>query len=64
MVALAVSPGFEGDTITFTGESYLFGQRVKVRETMSRLGERQAAHKVEVDTGKGVQVVGEDACRR
>jgi hypothetical protein len=63
-VELATSTGFEGDTITFSGESYMMGQKVKVRETISRQGKAGSGHTFEADLGKGFQLFGEDTCRR
>jgi hypothetical protein len=61
---LATSPGFEGDTITFTGQAYLNGQTVKMRESMTKRGAKEVGHKLEADLGKGLQVIGEDSCKR
>jgi hypothetical protein len=57
------STGFQGDVITFTGEGYMMGQKVKMRETMSKNG-KDAGHKAEADMGKGFQLMGEDTCKR
>jgi hypothetical protein len=59
----ATASAFTGDTITFVGESYMMGQKMKIRETMTK-GDKKAGHKVEVDTGKGFQPMGEDNCTR
>jgi hypothetical protein len=61
---LATSPGFEGDTITFTGQTYMNGLAVKVRESMTKRGAKEVLHKIEIDGGKGLQPVGEDTCKR
>jgi hypothetical protein len=61
---MATSPGFEGDTITFTGSTYAGGQAVKVRETMTKRGAKEAGHKLELDMGKGPMLIGEDTCKR
>jgi hypothetical protein len=63
-VAYQTSPGFVGETITFTGEGYMMGQKMKVRETMTRKGPKGASHKFEADLGKGFQNMGEDECTR
>jgi hypothetical protein len=63
--SMETSSGFSGDTITFTGEGYMMGQKAKIRETMTRMPDTKgASHKYEVDTGKGFQVMGEDVCKR
>jgi hypothetical protein len=63
---LATSPGFEGETITFSGQAYMGGRTVKVRESMTRRGAKEIGHKLEaeIDPGKGLQVIGEDSCKR
>jgi hypothetical protein len=58
------SPGFVGETITLTGEGYMMGQKLKVRETMTRKGPKGASHTFEADLGKGFQNMGEDDCTR
>ena len=58
------STGFAGDTITFVGEGFMMGQKVKIRETMTRGPDKGAYHKYEADMGKGFQVMGEDTCKR
>jgi Protein of unknown function (DUF1579) len=60
---LATSPGFSGDSIAFTGDAYMMGQKVKVRDTMTK-GDKTLSHKMEVDMGKGFQLMGEDSCKR
>ncbi len=59
-----ISPGMQSDTITFLGEGYMMGHKMKIRESMSKKGEKEAGHKMEVDMGKGFQVMGEDDCKR
>jgi hypothetical protein len=59
----ATSLGFTGDTVTFLGEGYMMGQKMKIRETMTK-NDKQAGHKYEVDMGKGFQPMGEDNCTR
>jgi hypothetical protein len=61
---MATSTGPEADVITFTGDVYMMGQKVKVREAMGKAGGKVATHKFEVDMGKGFQLMGEDTCKR
>ncbi|HMI90621.1 MAG TPA: hypothetical protein VK509_04620 [Polyangiales bacterium] len=62
--AYETSTGFAGDTITFVGEGFMMGQKVKIRETMTRGPDKGATHKYEADMGKGFQVMGEDSCKK
>jgi hypothetical protein len=60
----ATSTGFQADTMTFAGEGYMMGQKVKIRESMTKKGEKEVLHKFEVDMGKGFQPMGEDSCKK
>ena len=62
--SFATSPGFQGDTLTFTGEGYMMGQKVKIRESMQKKSEKEVLHKFDVDMGKGFQPMGEDTCKK
>lgn len=63
-VELATSPGFKGDTIEFTGDAFMMGRQMKVRETITKAGPKEIVHKIEADTGKGFEQMGEDHCKR
>ncbi len=63
-VELATSPGFQGDTIEFTGDAFMMGQRMKVRDTITKAGPKEIVHKFEADSGKGFEPMGEDHCKR
>ena len=52
------------DNVTFVGESYMMGQKVKTRETMTKKGPKEVEHKFEADMGKGFQVIGTDVCKK
>jgi hypothetical protein len=49
---------------TTTGEGYMMGAKVKLRETVQKKGDKELLHKVEVDAGKGFTVVAEDNCKK
>jgi len=61
---LATSPGFQGDTIEFTGDAFMMGQKMKVRETITKSGPKAMVHKIDADSGKGFEPLGEDHCKR
>jgi len=63
-VEFATSPGFQGDTIEFTGDAFMMGQKMKVRETITKAGPKEIVHKFEADSGKGFEAMGEDHCKR
>ena len=51
-----------GDSVTFAEEGFLKGGKVKVRETLAAKGPKRLYHKVEIEQGKGYQVMAEDTC--
>jgi hypothetical protein len=53
-----------GDSVTYTGEQYMMGMKVKSRETMSSKGPKEIAHSFELDMGKGFMMFGEDTCKK
>lgn len=52
------------DSVTFVGETYMMGQKVKTRETMAKKGPKEVEHRFEADMGKGFQVIGTDLCKK
>jgi len=53
-----------GDAVTFNEEGFLKGAKVKVRETLAKKGPRKLHHRVEVEQGKGYQLMAVDACTK
>jgi hypothetical protein len=53
-----------GSVASWTGEGYMMGAKVKVRETMTKVDPKNVVHKFEVDMGKGFQAMGEDTCKK
>jgi Protein of unknown function (DUF1579) len=60
---MGVGP-ISGDSVTFTEDGYMMGMKAKVRETMTKKGPKEISHSVEVDQGKGFQVMAEDSCKK
>lgn len=58
------APSMEGEVLAFSGEAYVMGQKIKVRETITRAAPKGASHKFEADMGSGFQSMGEDVCTR
>ena len=52
-----------GDSVTYSGEQYSMGMKMKTRETMQMKG-KEASHKLEMDMGKGFMTFGEDTCKK
>jgi hypothetical protein len=53
-----------GDSVTFAEEGFLYGARVKVRETLATRGPRKLYHRVEVEQGNGYQTIAENTCSK
>lgn len=53
-----------GDTAVVTEEGFMMGNKVKLRETMTKKGPKEVYHKYEMDMGKGFQALGEDTCKK
>jgi hypothetical protein len=65
MGAASMGAGALSETsLTTSGESYMMGKKVKIREVITKTAEKQLAHTFEVDSGMGFQKVGEDVCKR
>jgi hypothetical protein len=54
----------EGDSAVYSGETYMMGMKVKTRETMTKKGDKEGYHKLEMDMGKGLMMFGEDTCKK
>lgn len=52
------------DTITTTGDGTMMGKTMKMRETMTHNPDKTASHKIEIDSGKGFALAGEDTCKK
>jgi hypothetical protein len=60
----AAGAGATADSVTFTGDGIVMGQKVKVRESMTKKGPKEVEHKSEVDMGKGFQTFFVDVCKK
>ena len=52
----------EADSVTTTGEGYMMGHKVKIRETLWHK-DKTGGHNAEMDMGKGWMSMGKDECR-
>lgn len=50
--------------VSWTGEGYMMGQKVKMRETITKVAPKQVTHTFEVDLGKGFVKMGDDVCKK
>lgn len=53
-----------GESVTIIEDAYMMGMKMKVRETMTKKGPKEAYHKMESDMGNGFQLMGEDTCKK
>jgi len=53
-----------GDSVTFVEQGYMLGIKAKVHETMTKKSPKEISHKVEIDQGKGYQLMAEDTCSK
>jgi hypothetical protein len=60
----AAGTGATPESVSFVGDGFMMGQKVKFRETMTRKSDKEVAHKSEVDMGKGFQLAFEDLCKK
>jgi hypothetical protein len=61
--SMALGP-ISGDAATWTGDSYMMGKKMKMRESITKVGPKELKHRYEADTGKGFQLWGEDICKK
>jgi Protein of unknown function (DUF1579) len=52
------------ESVTFVEQGYMLGIKAKVRETMTKKGPKEIHHQVEIDQGKGFQLLAEDTCKK
>jgi hypothetical protein len=60
----AAATGATGESVSFVGDGYMNGQKVKMKQTMSRKSDKEVEHSIEVDTGKGFQSFIKDECKK
>ena len=53
-----------GNVVSWSGDGYMGGSKIKIRESMTKTDPKNVVHKYEVDMGKGFQVMGEDLCKK
>ena len=64
MGGMAMETGtMTADTMTTTGDAMMMGKVMKMKETITHNPDKSVTHKMEVDTGKGFEMMGEDICK-
>jgi hypothetical protein len=62
--ASSSSPGWDGDSIVYTGEGNMGGQKMGSRDGFTKKGEREMLHKMEMQMGGQWLTLGEETCRK
>ena len=62
--AMQSSPGWQGDTLTWTGEATLLGVKSGMRDVITRKGADEFHHTYEAQIDGQWKPVGEETCRR
>ena len=58
------APGGTADKVVFMGDGHMMGMKMKMRETMTKKGDKEMEHSFETDMGKGFQPMGTDVCKK
>jgi hypothetical protein len=53
-----------GDLLVVSGEGHMMGKQTKYQETLSKGADGTIVQKFEADTGKGLQPMGENTCKK
>lgn len=62
--AMQSSPGWQGDSITWTGEATLQGHKSAMRDVITKKGSHEFRHTYEAQIDGQWKPVGEETCRR
>lgn len=62
--AQSTSPGWQGDTMVWTGEGVLGGQKVPLRDHFTKKGETRLVHRYEASMDGRWSTMGEETCTK
>lgn len=62
--AVETSPDATADKLVLVGDGHMMGMKVKMRETMTKKGDKEVEHTFDIDMGKGFAPMGVDACKK
>lgn len=62
--ATGQSPGWEGDTLVFTGATHAGGMTVNSRDSFTRAGKNEMDHSTEMEGKDGWKKVDQEVCKR
>lgn len=62
--ATTTSPGWQGNTMVFTGDQTMMGQKAKSRDTFIKKSDTEWGHRFEMDTRGQWDLIVEETCRK
>jgi hypothetical protein len=62
--SVEMSPGWEGDTIAFTGEQDVMGEKATAKDTLTKKGANEFTHKFELTMKGENHVIVDETCKR
>jgi Protein of unknown function (DUF1579) len=62
--AMQMSPGWEGDTIVYTGEQDVMGEKATAKDTLTKKDANQFTHKFELTMKGETHVIVDETCKK
>jgi hypothetical protein len=62
--SVQMSPGWEGDSISFTGEQVVMGEKAAAKDTITKKGAREFTHKFELTMKGETHTIVDETCKR
>ena len=62
--AMQMSPGWQGDTLTYTGEQDVMGEKATAKDTLTKKGANQFWHKFELTMKGETHTIVEETCKK
>jgi hypothetical protein len=59
-----MSPGWEGDNISFNGEQVVMGEKATAKDTITKKGDNEFTHKFELTMKGQTSTIVEETCKR
>jgi hypothetical protein len=64
MHAVETSPGWEGDTMTFSGEQNVMGEKATANYILTKKGPAEFAHKFELTMKGETHTIVDETCKK
>jgi uncharacterized protein DUF1579 len=62
--SVQMSPGWEGDSIAFTGEQVVMGEKATAKDSLTKKGANQFTHKFELTMKGETHTIVDEVCKR